>query len=51
MKGGYAIYYPHFRQCHSERSEESRERTAYLELADVLGILRFEVASPRFTTE
>ena len=30
--------------CHSERSEESQ--TTHL-----LGILRFEVASPRFATE
>ena len=49
MKG--AIYYPHLRQCHSERSEESRELRPDLELTEVLGILRFEVASPHFATE
>ena len=36
-----AIYYPHLRQCHSERSEESRELRTDLELAEALGILRF----------
>ena len=36
-----SIYYPHLRLCHSERSEESRERRVYLELVKALGILRF----------